>query len=171
MSALRNKPKGFTLVELLVVITIIAILSVIGMTVFGGVQKGARDAKRKGDLHAISLALEQYKSDTGTYPNYSAFSDQTTASWSTFSSIIGSYMVQVPYDPKNGGTSCCGVDWYVYGYFGLNSGAAYRLCANLENNSDTARNVDAPNPTANPPVNSCSNNGQQWGDYRILNQQ
>ncbi len=49
--------KGFTLVELLVVISIIAILSVIGITIFSGVQKNARDAQRKGDINAIAKAM------------------------------------------------------------------------------------------------------------------
>lgn len=61
----RN-PKGFTLVELLVVIAIIAILSVIGMTVYQNVQKNARDAKRRGDINAISKAMEvNYGKTTG----------------------------------------------------------------------------------------------------------
>lgn len=50
--------KGFTLVELMVVISIISILSVIGLTVFGGVQQSARNAKRKADLNSIAVALE-----------------------------------------------------------------------------------------------------------------
>lgn len=54
-------PKGFTLVELLVVISIIAILSVIGITIFSSVQINARDARRKGDIDAIAKALEANK--------------------------------------------------------------------------------------------------------------
>lgn len=50
--------KGFTLVELLVVVSIIAILAVIGMAIFSGVQKNARDARRKGDIDAIAKAME-----------------------------------------------------------------------------------------------------------------
>ena len=55
---MKESALGFTLVELLVVISIIAVLSVIGVTVFSGVQKSARDAKRRGDIDAISKALE-----------------------------------------------------------------------------------------------------------------
>lgn len=64
--------KGFTLVELLVVISIIAILSVIGITVLSGVQKSARNSKRISDMKAIALALEIYYNDpvnNSAYPN------------------------------------------------------------------------------------------------------
>src|SRR3989344_2029162 len=54
-----NNPQGFTLVELLVVISIIAILSVLGISLFGGVQQRARDARRRSDIAAIKNALEQ----------------------------------------------------------------------------------------------------------------
>ena len=50
--------KGFTLVELLVVVSIIAILSVIGLAIFGNIQKGARDARRKTDVDSIAQAME-----------------------------------------------------------------------------------------------------------------
>ena len=75
---------GFTLIELLVVIAIIAVLSTIGFAVFSGVQKGARDAKRRSDIDAIAKALEVNRTATG-YPNISS-------NW--FSSG------QVPYDPR-----------------------------------------------------------------------
>lgn len=60
----KSKSSGFTLVELLVVIAIIAVLSMIGLTVFTGVQKSARDAKRKGDIDAIAKAMEVHFGDT-----------------------------------------------------------------------------------------------------------
>lgn len=50
--------KGFTLVELMIVVAIIAVLSVIGVTIFSGIQKDSRDARRKGDIDAIASAME-----------------------------------------------------------------------------------------------------------------
>lgn len=53
-----SNKKGFTLVELLVVVSIIAILSVIGVATFTSVQRNARDARRKADMDAIASAFE-----------------------------------------------------------------------------------------------------------------
>lgn len=59
--------QGFTLVELLVVLTILILLAIAGMVLFMGTQKGARDAKRKGDIDAIANVLEVNKQFDG-YP-------------------------------------------------------------------------------------------------------
>jgi len=63
----RSYKKGFTLIELLVVIAIIGILSTVAMTSLSGARAKARDARRRTDLDAISLAAEQYYSQYGTY--------------------------------------------------------------------------------------------------------
>lgn len=145
----RNK--GFTLVELLVVISIIAILSVVGITVFSGVQTSARDAKRKADIDAIYTALEIYYSVNGRYPevNASCTSGTTsacnnyfysTAGSSWISALVPNYMRQVPVDPKNN----AGAPWtngnysYAYGNVGP-TGQYYDLTTQLENTSDSAR--------------------------------
>lgn len=60
--------KGFTLVEILVAVTILSILTAVGITTYGSMQERARDAKRKLDIEAISQAFEvNYNSKTGIY--------------------------------------------------------------------------------------------------------
>lgn len=61
MSLPKTNLRGFTLVELIVVIAILAILSIVGVAVFQGQQKNARDSKRKADITAIANALESGK--------------------------------------------------------------------------------------------------------------
>lgn len=59
---------GFTLLELLMVVTIIAVISVIGLVTYTNVQKSTRDARRKADVVTIQKALEQYYQQNGGYP-------------------------------------------------------------------------------------------------------
>lgn len=60
--------RGFTLVELLVTVSIISILAAIGMTIYSSVLKQGRDSKRQSDLRSIQSALEQYYADQFNYP-------------------------------------------------------------------------------------------------------
>ena len=62
-----NKRKGFTLLELLVVISIIGILVALGAVAFSTAQKKGRDAKRRGDMKAMQNAFEQYYAVNSTY--------------------------------------------------------------------------------------------------------
>lgn len=66
-TAVRSSSAGFSLIELLVTIAIIAILSVVGIAVYSGVMTSVNDAKRKGDLQAIYQAYETNKSATGAF--------------------------------------------------------------------------------------------------------
>ncbi len=64
----HQSTRAFTFIELLVVVTIIAILSAIGLVSFTNANRNARDAKRKADLESIRQALVLYRSDNGCYP-------------------------------------------------------------------------------------------------------
>lgn len=65
----KNKSGGFTLIELLVVIAIIGILSSIILASLNSTRAKARDAKRKGDLKQLQLALELYFDSNNSYPS------------------------------------------------------------------------------------------------------
>ena len=63
---------GFTLVELLTVMTIIAMLATISYPLIGLVQDRQRSGRAKSDLDALGLALEHFKLTNNTYPEFVA---------------------------------------------------------------------------------------------------
>lgn len=60
--------RGFTLVEVLVVVSIISLLSSITLETMGGARSRARDIQRTQDLRQLQNALELYYADHGRYP-------------------------------------------------------------------------------------------------------
>ncbi len=64
-----KKNSGFTLFELLVVISIISLIVAVTSASFSSAQKRARDARRRQDLNQVHKALEQYYAQNSAYPN------------------------------------------------------------------------------------------------------
>lgn len=60
--------KGFTIVELLIVIVIISILTAITILTYNGVRNKSFDASIQTDLRSIAAGLKTYKLTVGTYP-------------------------------------------------------------------------------------------------------
>lgn len=60
--------KGFTLIELMIVMVILGVLAAVGTTSFISSQKKSRDSTRKSSLKNIVTALELYYNDKGKYP-------------------------------------------------------------------------------------------------------
>jgi general secretion pathway protein G len=65
---MRKNPKGFTLIEMLIVIVIIGVLATALIPRLTQVQGRARDTARKTGLQQILTALVTYQSDYGQYP-------------------------------------------------------------------------------------------------------
>ena len=54
----RLPPSGFTLLELMIVITVISILAIIGFSVFTNIQKTARDGVRRAEITSLAKSIE-----------------------------------------------------------------------------------------------------------------
>ena len=65
---MQNRERGFTLVEILVVVAIIGLLSTIAVVALGDARKRGRDSKRVSDIRGIMTALELYNNDNNGYP-------------------------------------------------------------------------------------------------------
>ena len=63
-----NKDRGFTLVELMVVIAIMSILALITFAQFSTAQAKARDIQRKSDVSSLGKSLQMYFADYGYFP-------------------------------------------------------------------------------------------------------
>jgi len=122
--------KGFTLIEILVVITIIAVLTAIAVISYSSTQKNARDARRKGDMRTIQNAFEQYYSDNvSKYP---------TTELEVASYLPGGY----PIDPKDPTSA------YTRTTF---STTAYCVCAELDNPSGNSSDTNCTFATGSQP--------------------
>lgn len=115
---------GFTLIEILVVISIMAIIITIAIVSYTTVNKQSRDSKRKSDVEQLRSALEMYRSDIGYYPSVGS------ESWTNASNLplVPTYLSIIPSDPKSSQS-------YYYTVTPPASGGnyyTYCLCAQLE---------------------------------------
>ena len=98
--------KGFTLLELLVVISIIGLLIASGAVAFSTAQKKGRDARRRADMKAFQSAYEQYYAENTTYAACGTMNTQFSGG-------------SAPTDPRGSYVSSC-------------AAASYCVCALLE---------------------------------------
>ncbi|HUC02142.1 MAG TPA: prepilin-type N-terminal cleavage/methylation domain-containing protein [Candidatus Paceibacterota bacterium] len=130
--------KGFTLIEILIVVAIIAILASVVLVGLGPTQQAGRDARRISDLSEVQNGLELYYNECGYYPG----TKQTGSSCGNFSEIsswanlttalegtTAIAITSVPNDPTAGHN-------YQYGTNG--TGSLYVLEATLENPNNSA---------------------------------
>ncbi len=90
LSFVRGRARGFTLLELMIVISIIVILALVVMPIYNQVVLSAREATLKDDLHQMRKMIDQYAADKGKLPQ-------------SLEEIVSSgYIREVPTDPITG---------------------------------------------------------------------
>ena len=97
-----NNQKGFTLVELMVVVVIVGILTAIAVPRFGNLTQNAERSAVEANLRTIDSAIMMYRSETGAYPENL--------------DVLENYLQDVPAGPGNA----------VYGISGNNKYPAHR---------------------------------------------
>ena len=91
MSKLMKRDKGFTLIELVIVLAIAALIILVVLQAVGAAQKSNRDSTRKQEAARVVSLLEQYASNNGgKYPDESGL---TTAITNYDSSLATKYTV------------------------------------------------------------------------------
>lgn len=171
---------GFTLIELMVVIIVLAILVAIVVVQYNGAQGRARDTDRRADISNIAKGLEQYYDDNGSYPATSGSSSTITSNWyvsnttnwtSTFSGAMSSILSPFPADPINSGVITTAKQ-YSYAYFsgtgcGRAAGQWYLLVYAYENSpKEKFSDGDASGCSANEGDAFYTANGASY--YRVI---
>ncbi len=138
MKPSNNQITGFTLIEILVVATIIGLLAAAGAVSYTQLSKQSRDAKRRADLEQIRSAVEMYRSNNGAYPLTASFDISSCAQPS-----LPGYLSKAPKDPK------CTTNSYNYS----SDGTTYTVAAYLETGSGSCGSLNC--PSAIYPCNYC----------------
>ncbi len=119
--------RGFTLIEIAIVVAVIAILTALTLVVYNNVQMQARDTKRLTDMRIITSQLKKYYDQNGEYPTISSSfmvnisksgaNDPTdNLSWNYMRDMTSSYCN--PTTPRwGGGTGSLGPSCRNYMYF------------------------------------------------------
>ena len=126
-----QQQKGFTIIELIVVIAIIAVLAAIVITNVNGYMAKARDSRRAADIRNIQVALAMYYASNGNYPASGgatspngSWSNSNDSSWTTLATALNPYVSSLHKDPNQSSSDWPGGTGYSYAYFSLGYGCS-----------------------------------------------
>lgn len=105
----KKNRAGFTLIELIIVIVIIATIITAAFIYFDNLLESGRDTRRVSDIAQIQNALKLYYRDEGQYPDSLTFGSALEGSNSSIT-----YMLKVPQNPTPRNDGDCADSEYVY---------------------------------------------------------
>ena len=113
MISLKRTSRGFTIVELLIVIVVIGILAALVIVTYNGIQQRARDTERKTDVKGMQGQLEAYWADNARYPTLANMNDSAFRT-ANFKGLDASAFA----DPKNPSSQqlCAATSANCYGF-------------------------------------------------------
>ena len=176
----KNKERGFTLIELMIVIAIVAVLSGIILSNMSDARKKGKDAQILTDLAQAKLALSNYYSVHGSYPNVSTAKESGSLVGGTECSDINNpnwmpgmtprYIPALPQSPLYTGPSGCADD-AGYGYGSDGTGYRFllvsRACDDVSAR-DASMSFSSSTPSAPGRCGSWTNG---WGPSGLTSQQ
>ena len=168
---MKDIKRGFTLIELMVVISVISLLSSVVLASFQAARVSARDSQRVSNLHQLDLAVNMYKGDhNDSVPNFSGscsashLSDAVNCvanssggnNWTAFSGELQPYIAKLP-------SSLNGIDYIYLPPAAMGAGAtdsSYQLSVKLEKTGSLVGYTTNTNSTIiTPPVITFSATG------------
>ncbi len=156
-----QRQAGFTIVEMLIVVTILALLAGVLIPVLNDSAATSRDARRSADLKAVQSALEAYKRVNGDYPT-------TEGTWSVelghvanygdkgyIKGLVPTFLPALPKDPNE--KTSFGTEGYSF----RSDGTDYKFLA-----KSTPESFPAGNPFYDPVAASANWQVSSPGGYR-----